>query len=222
MMMKQRCTYLFWLPTLFLLALIPLFVGCSAIGPDNSNATAPVESSKGPGAANLTATALATPVSTTCPTLSTAPASTSGWKIYQDTHFSFQFAIPPGWRADSFTDASGNDYIVQVFPPGSTTPIGQMGFADQEHFSITIALTGPTGTYTNDPNWKVDAITITISGTRTPIYDRTTPDCGEVNRGATGNFGQHHFTFFMTSVPGRAKNDIALFLGVLQSFVYSG
>jgi len=221
-MSKQRYTCPFWLPTLFLLALIPLFVGCSAIGPGNSNATVPVEPSKGPGAANLTATALASPVSNTCPTLSTPPAPAQGWKIYKDSHFSLQFAIPPGWRAGSFTDASGNDYIVQIFPPASTTPIGQMGFADQEHFAITITLSGPTSTYANDPNWRADAITITISGTRTPIYDRTTPDCEELNRGATGNFGQHHFTFFMTSVPGRAKNDIALFLGVLQSFVYSG
>jgi hypothetical protein len=182
-----------------------------------SDAPALAGSPKGSGGVNSTATTVSSP----CSTISTPPASTSGWKIYKDSRFSFQFAIPPGWRAGSFTDDSGNDYIVQVFPPGSTTPIGQAGLADQEHIAIAIALSGPTGTYANDPNWKVEAGSISISGKKVMIYDRTSPDCGEVNRGTTADFEQHHFTFFMTSIPEKAKKDVALFLGTLQGFVYT-
>src|SRR5690348_7079239 len=48
------------------------------------------------------------------------------------------------------------------------------------------------------------------------IYDRTSPDCGEVNRDTTADFERHHFTFFMSSIPEKAKKDSALFLGMLQ------
>lgn len=141
--------------------------------------------------------------------------------MYKDGRFSFQFAVPPGWRAGSFTDDSGSDYIVQVFPPGSTTPVGQAGLTDQEHFALTIALVGPTSTYASDPNWSAEVGSIMISGVRTTLYDRAAPDCGEVNRGATADFGHHHFTFFLTSIPEKAKRDIALFEGMLQSFEYT-
>jgi hypothetical protein len=186
-------------------------------GTATAGVSALVGSPKGPGGGNSTATIVSNP----CPTMSAPPASSNGWKIYKDSRFSFQFAIPPDWRAGSFTDDSGNDYIVQVFPPNSTTPIGQAGLADLEHFAIAIALSGPTSTYAKDPNWKVEAGSFTISGKKVMIYDRTSPDCGEVNRGITADFEQHHFTYFMTSIPEKAKKDVALFLGTLQSFVYT-
>ncbi len=221
--LKRRYTNLFW-PALFLLMLIPMLVGCdSAVsGTTLSNTPTPKldSSPKGPGAANLTATARAIPISTVCPTISAKPASTSGWKIYKDTTFSFQFSVPPGWRAGSFNDG-GNDYIAQVFPPGSTTPFG-IATADPEHFQISVLLAGTASDPAHDPNWKPEATPITISGTKTALYDRTSPACEEVNRIAVADFGQHHYTFFMTSVPDKAKNDLALFLGMLQSFVYTG
>ncbi len=224
MIILKRCyTNLFW-PALFLLMLIPMLVGCdSAVsGTTTSNTPTPKldSSPKGPGAANLTATARATPVSTVCPTISAKPASTSGWKIYKDTTFSFQFSVPPGWRAGSFNDG-GNDYIAQVFPPGSTTPFG-IATADPEHLQISVLLAGTASDPAHDPNWKPETTPITISGTKTALYDRTSPACEEVNRIAVADFGQHHYTFFMTSVPDKAKNDLALFLGMLQSFVYTG
>ena len=224
MIILKRCyTNLFW-PALFLLMLIPMLVGCNSdvSGTTMSNTPTPKLDSlpKGPGAANLTATARATPVSTVCPTISAKPASTSGWKIYKDTTFSFQFSVPPGWRAGSFNDG-GNDYIAQVFPPGSTTPFG-IATADPEHFQISVLLAGTASDPAHDPNWKPEATPITISGTKTALYDRTSPACEEVNRIAVADFGQHHYTFFMTSVPDKAKNDLALFLGMLQSFVYTG
>ena len=221
--LKRRYTNLFW-PALFLLMLIPMLVGCdSAVsGTTTSNTPTPKldSSPKGPGAANLTATARATPIPTVCPTINAKPASTSGWKIYKDTTFSFQFSVPPGWRAGSFNDG-GNDYIAQVFPPGSTTPFG-IATADPEHFQISVLLAGTASDPGHDADWKAEATPITISGTKTALYDRTSPACEEVNRIAVADFGQHHYTFFMTSVPDKAKNDLALFLGMLQSFVYTG
>lgn len=220
-MSKQNSRFLCWLPGLLLL-LIPLTAGCdtgigSTIGPPR-----PAGSPKGPGAANLTATALATPVSTACPFVRVTAASTSTWSIYKDAQFPFQFAIPPGWRVGSFVD-NGGDYIVQIFPPGSTTPFGDAGLIDPEHISVTVAPPGSTTTsYANDANWKAETNMITIGGIKTTIYDRTSPDCGEVNRGATDYFGQHHFTFFLVTIPGKAQIDIALFLGLSESFVYSG
>ena len=217
----QQYTYHSYLAALFFLVSISLLSACNAgVGGTSptpvSTATSPrLDSSpKGPG--GLTATV----GPGNCSFKSEAPASTSGWSVYKDSRFPFRFAIPPGWRAGSFVDDSGNDYIVQVFPPGSTTPVGQAGLADQEHFSVSVTLAGPTSTYANDPNWSPEAGGITISGVKTTLYDRATPDCGEVNRGAIADFGRHHFTFFLTSIPAKAKVDIALFLGVLQSFIY--
>ena len=87
---------------------------------------------------------------------------------------------------------------------------------------ISVLLAGTASDPAHDPNWKPEATPITISGTKTALYDRTSPACEEVNRIAVADFGQHHYTFFMTSVPDKAKNDLALFLGMLQSFVYTG
>ncbi len=224
-MMILKCHYanFSWLPALFLLVLIPLLVGCNSdvSGTTTSSTSTPKldSSPKGPGAANLTATARTTPVSTVCPVISAEPASTGGWKTYKDTNFSFQFSVPPGWRAGSFNDG-GNDYIAQVFPPGSTTPFG-IATADPEHFQISLLLSGTPGDPAHDPMWKPEATRITISGTKTTLYDRTSPSCEEVNRIAVANFGHHHFTFFMTSIPAKAKNDLALFLGMLGGFVYA-
>ena len=223
-MSKQKHIHRSCLAALCFLALISLLAGCDVGGGTLTSPAATttsgvpeLESSpKGSGGVQVTASVLSS-----CSYGTVAPASTRGWNVYRDGRFSFQFAVPPGWRAGSFTDDSGNDYIVQVFPPGSTTPIGQAGLADQEHFAIAIALSGPTGTYANDPNWKAETGSIAISGTKVMIYDRTTPDCGEVNRGTTADFERHHFTFFMTSIPEKAKKEIALFLGMLQSFVYT-
>src|SRR5579859_1483284 len=210
-----------WLAAFCVFVLVSLFTGCDVGGGNTSSPTASsvptlVGSPKGPGGLTMTPSD-----TSSCSIGVVAPASITGWNRYRDRRFPFQFAFPSGWRAGSFTDDSGNDYIVQVFPPDSTTPFGQAGIADQEHFAISIALSGSTSTYANDPNWRADAGSITIGGVRSTLYDRTTPDCGGVNRGATADIGRHHFTFFMVSVPGKAKKDIALFLGVLQSFTYS-
>jgi hypothetical protein len=142
--------------------------------------------------------------------------------MYRDGKFPFQFFVPPGWRTGSFTDDSGNDYIVQVFPPESTAPVGQAGLADPEHVTISVALAGPPGSYANDPNWKAESARITINHVATTLYDRISPDCASFNRGATGDFNRHHFTFYMVSTAGKVQQDSPLFLGMLQSFAYTG
>jgi hypothetical protein len=223
-MPKQKHMHHSWVAALCLLVFSSLLAGCAVGGGTATSPTAtpasgvpqPDSSPKGSGGVQVTASAVSS-----CSYSTVAPASSRGWNVYKDGRFSFQFAVPPGWRAGSFTDDSGNDYIVQVFPPGSTTPVGQAGLTDQEHFALTIALVGPTSTYASDTNWSAEVGSIMISGVRTTLYDRAAPDCGEVNRGATADFGHHHFTFFLTSIPEKAKRDIALFEGMLQSFEYT-
>src|SRR5436309_15403890 len=222
MAFHQRYHYRYYLAAFCFIVLILMLSACDAgvggTSPTQASTTSfpkPDSSPKGPG--GLTATV----GSSNCSFKNTAPASTSGWKVYKDSRFPFKFAVPPDWRAGSFVDDSGNDYIVQVFPPESSTPVGQAGLADQEHFSVTVALVGSASTYANDPNWSPEAGNITINGVKTTLYDRTSPECGEVNRGATADFEQHHFTFFVTSIPTKAKVDIALFQSMLHSFIYT-
>ena len=201
--------------------LLALLSGCDTGGtsslPASTASTPPrLDSSpKGPG--GLTVTPSAT---SNCAHVSVTLESTSGWQKYKDGRFPFQFSVPQDWRAGPFTDDSGNDYIVQVFPPGSTTNFGQAGLADPEHFSISVLLAGPPSTYSNDPNWHAEAGSITINGIKTTLYDRASPDCGQVSRGVTADLGQHHFTFYMVSIPAKEQQDIRLFESVLQSFTY--
>ena len=86
-----------------------------------------------------------------------------------------------------------------------------------------MTLTGPVFNPASDPTWKAETSPITISGTKTILYDRTSPDCEETDRIAVANFGQHQFTFGMgVYAPGKAEQDLSLFLGIVHSFVYSG
>ena len=91
-----------------------------------------------------------------------------------------------------------------------------------EHFEISVQLAGPISNPGTDPNWKPETAPITISGVKTTLYDRTSPDCGEVDRIAVADFGQHHFIFFMSSIAEKAQNNLAFFQGILQSFDYTG
>lgn len=227
-MWKSRTLRLFGLPALFLLALSLLLIGCDpgSIGIGQATATPTFQevdgTPKGPGSANLTATARATPIATVCPTFSAVPASTNEWKLYKDTRFPFQFAIPPGWKVGSFTDNSGNDYITAALPGESTFPF-EHAYGAPEYFEISVALVGPVSDPSSDPTWIAEKSPVTINGVKTILYDRTSPDCGETDRIAVANFGHHQFTFDTgIYAPGKAQQDIALFLGILQSFVYTG
>ncbi len=207
-------------------AAIPLI---SSIGIGQTTATPTTQeldgTPKGPGSANLTATARATPIATVFPTFSAIPASTHGWKLYKDTRFPFQFAIPTGWKAGSFTggsvDGSSTYYEVALLPD-STIPFENVS-GTPEHFEITVILTGPESDPAADPTWQVEAVPITISGMKRVIYDRTSPNCGEYDRIAVAAFGSHQYTFDTgIYAPGKAQQDISLFLGMVHSFKYTG
>ncbi len=221
MIFKQHQARFILLVALCFIPLISMLAGCTidttgVVPPPATGNSTP----KGPGSANLTATAQSTPIVSICPNMSIVAASSTGWSAYKDSQFPFQFSVPPGWRAGSYND--GSDYIAQVFPPGSTTPFG-IATGDPEHFQVSILLSGSTFDPGSDPaNWRADATKISIGGTRTTLYERTSPTCEEINRVAVADFGQHHFTFFMTTIPAKAKNDIALFLGLIESFMYKG
>jgi hypothetical protein len=222
-MLKPGTIRPFGLSTLFLLAFFLILAGCDVNSPGITTPTVE-RTPKGPGAANLTATALTTPVATVCPTFSAAPASTSGWKLYKDMRFAFQFAIPPGWKAGSFTDDTGDDYIAAVLPANSTFPFDHVSGAP-EQFQISVALAGAPRDPTIDPNMKPEANPVTISEAKTTLYDGTPPDCQGTERMAVATIGQHQFVFYMSAhIPtlSKVQKDLSLFLGTLQSFAYTG
>lgn len=179
-------------------------------------------SPKGPGSANLTATALA-PSATppVCATLTVAPASTSGWHTYKDSQYHFQFAYPPGWQPVLSTGDSSS-HTIAIFPPGSAIPPLGIAAGATEYFQVSLLLSGTASDPTHDPNWRSTGASLTINGQSTPLYYRPAVECETENRLAVADFGQHHFSYYMTTKPAQATRDIGLFLGIVQSFVYSG
>lgn len=209
------------------LFLITFLTGCSSDITNTTPTATPTLAGpqKGPGSANLTATAQATPVATVCPSFTAAPANTSGWHVYTDSRFSFHVAIPPGWQTGSFTsssaDGSSSYYTVMVLPPGSTTRFNEEGaMADPDHFEITVILSGPLENFdSSGSGWTAEATPITIDGLKVKIYDRTETQCvGSIGRIIQTTFMQQNYMFYMTSIPEKAKNDIALFSGMAESF----
>jgi hypothetical protein len=205
--------------------LLVLLTGCdgSLMGISNGTATPNLDGSpKGPGSANLTATALASPVPTpACPILNATAASTTGWHVYRDSQYHFQFAFPPGWQPVLSTGDT-SDHTVVVFPPGSPIPPQGIAAGAPEYFQVSILLSGKASDPAHDPNWQPVNSNLIIGGTRTTLYVRPAVECDEKDRMAVANFGHQHFTFYMTAKPAQAQRDIALFLGLLQSFQYTG
>lgn len=215
----------------FFLSLMLVNIGCSPDVPNTSKSTnfpTPIESPKGPGAANLTATARSTPIPTVCPSIGAAlSTSTTGWKIYKDSRFPFQFAFPPNWRAGSTISTSiegtNSTYLVQVFPPTSTARFDpQSSVFDVEHFEMSITLTGPVVRLSDDHSYIPEKTPTLLGTTKTILYDRASEACEEIERFAGGDFGQHYYEFRMKSIPEKAGKDLALFLSLLQSFTYVG
>jgi hypothetical protein len=214
-----------WCSILCSLLCIALLAGCNVSPSGISTATATPNldgSPKGPGSANLTATALASPVATpTCPILNATPASTSGWQTYRDSPYHFQFAFPQGWQPNLSTGDT-NDHTTDVFPPGSAIPPQGIAAGSPEYFQISILLTGTPSDPAHDPNWQPALSNLSIGGIKTTLYARPAVECDEKDRMAVADFGHHHYTFYMTAKPAQAQQDIALFLGLLQSFQYTG
>jgi hypothetical protein len=206
---------------------IGMNIGCSTQA-QTANSTvkspAPIESPKGPGAVNLTATAQATVLPVGCSAVRRGvPAPTDGWQIYKDARFSFQFAFPPGWRAGATTstsaDGSGSSYIVQVFPPTSKAPFDwHSSLFDAEHFEVTVFLTGSVDSLADDHSYIPESADAALGNTKTTLYDRTSSDCQEVERFVQAEYNHSYYQFRMKSLPEKAQQDITLFLGMLQSW----
>jgi len=185
---------------------------------------------KGPGSAELTATALATPTSVQCqlPPL-TSPANTQGWKIYVDKRFPFRFSFPPEWTVGQIPIADANstasDYEVMVLPPTGHTPINEhSNITEPEYIQLTVILTGPGESFSNESTWIAEPAPISLSRTPTKLSYRISPDCGEFNRATDPVvFGQQKYFFYEESRDRADKiKDSQIFLSILQSFVYTG
>lgn len=232
---KLHHTYLSSLPALFLLVIV-LLAGCDA-PPTNTLPTATATSTlsplgnstpKGPAPTELTATAQATPISTVCPNTNAVPASTHGWTMYKDKQYPFQFSIPTGWKAGSFTSSSGDGsssyYSVLLLPPGSTAQFSEEGaLSTPENFTLNITLSGPIPSLSKDASWTPETAKVSMNHTQITVYDRVSPGCGEVDHETDGaTLGHFTYDFYMVSTSAKARGDTALFLGVVQSFVYTG
>lgn len=214
-----------WGSMLCTLLCMALLAGCdiSPLGISSATATPNLDGSpKGPGPANLTATARATPVPTpACPIVNAPAAATTGWQTYRDSQYHFQFAFPPHWQPNLSTGDS-NDHIVDVFPPGSAIPPLGIAAGSPEYFQVSILLSGTASDPAHDPNWQPVRLNVPIGTIKTTLYARSAVECDEKDRMAVADIGSHHFTFYMTAKPAQAQHAIALFLGLLQSFQYTG
>lgn len=185
---------------------------------------------KGPGSAALTATALATPMPVVCQTPPlTTPANTPGWQTYTDGKYPFHFSFPPDWKVGQIIiNPAGNPssyYEVLVLPPTSRIPINDHSdTAEPESVRLTIVLTGPVDSFSNDSTWTPETTPFLLSRTRTKLSHRFSPDCGEFNRGTDPvEFGHLPYFFYLES-RGQADKikDSEIFLSIIQSFVYTG
>jgi hypothetical protein len=232
-MFQQKRAYSKLIASLLLsLGFISINIGCStqqaqtpgSTSTPTAKSAAPIESPKGPGAANLTATAQATGQPAACPTFRRGtPAITSGWQVYKDARFSFQFSFPPAWRAGVTTntsaDGSSSSYIVLVFPPTSHAPFDwHSSLFDAEHFEVTVFLTGSVTSLANDHSYIPESTDVVLGNTKSTLYDRTSSDCQEVERLVQSAYNHSQYQFRMKSLPEKAQQDITLFLGMLQSF----
>jgi hypothetical protein len=215
-----------------------LIVACDTApsGVTSATPTSPPQldgSPKGPGSANLTATARATPVTITCPNLNVIPASISGWKTYKDTQFPFQFAYPQNWHA-SFEYGEPDDHAIAIFPPGISLP--STGFAVNTFEYLEVAFPLNANGDFSDPSQGTGVTKLspmTVSSNQVKVYRIWVPECTEVEYFATGLFGHHNFQFHLNLAVNHgssitsgfiteAKQDAAYFLAMVQSFVYSG
>ncbi len=209
----------------FLLPLLLFTAGCDT-GVNNTPTLTPTpkldSAPKGPGSLALTATARATPNATTCPSLGVvSPAATTGWKTYQDSAYHFQFAVPPGWKAGK-NDGGGQKFeAAAVFPQGVPFPFDATSKLP-EKFLISLNISDSPFDLANDNSWKPESGTISVGKTQATLYDRSS-DCVEVNsvevdRAVVAHIAQHDYQFYLSSPFSNARQDIALFLGTLQTF----
>ncbi|MGB8347865.1 MAG: hypothetical protein WCD86_23500 [Ktedonobacteraceae bacterium] len=235
----SACYNFFKILGLVLLLSIPitLIVGCATV-PSGVTSVTPTSqpeidgSPKGPGSANLTATARATPVASICPNLQATSSLTNGWKTYRDTQYPFRFAYPPNWKP-YYEDGEPNDHAIAIFPPNTTLPFTGYAAGSPEYLEVAFPLNA-NGAYT-DPSQGAGVtqlVTMTVDSQRVRVYRIWGPECLNVDYVATGTFGHHDFEFHLSvamrqgnsidaAFTARVKQDAAYFLCMVESFVYT-
>lgn len=184
---------------------------------------------KGPGSVALTATARATPVAVVCQLPPLTLANTGGWQTYTDKEFPFHISLPIGWKVGQTTFTEGNtanaSYEIMVLPPTGYIPIvPESVMTEPEYISLTITLTGPSASFSNQATWTPEAAPILVNHVATKLYHRFSPDCGELNRSTDPvTFGNHPYSFYQESRSQADKaKDSQIFLSIIQSFAYTG
>jgi hypothetical protein len=228
---------------LLLTLMFTLIVSCDTTPPGTTSKTSTAKTTptepeidgtpKGPGAANLTATARATPVAITCPNLTVSPASISGWKTYKDSLFPFQFAYPQSWHT-SFENGEPDDHAIAIFPPGASLPFTGYAASAPEYLEVAFPLNA-NGDF-SDPSQGTGVTQLsplTVDSQQVKVYRLWEPECTEMEYFATGTFGHHDFEFHLnlavmqgnsitTEFVTKAKQDTSYFLAMVRSFVYTG
>jgi hypothetical protein len=228
---------------LLLSIVIALVVACDTTPPGATNTTSTAKTTptepeidgtpKGPGSANLTATARATPGAITCPKLNVSPASTSGWKTYNDSQNTFHFAYPPTWKPYVETGYTG-EYPIAVFPPNTHPIPPSVGIAAgyPEYLEVTFPLVSPSPNLPQDHDWTRQG-TVSVDHMQIPFYTRWGPECLGVSYTASAVIGHSTALFFMDVEPRQVnsitpafttqlKQDAGYFLGMIESFVDGG
>lgn len=234
MMQYHKPVKLFFrcLALLFMLALAACDAGIGQQGATPVSSSTPYlgnGSPKGPGSVALTATARATPVVVNCQLPTAMVPGTQGWHTYTDATYPFHFAFPPGWKVGqtviTSADGSYSSYEVMILPPTGHSPVTEYsGMVEPEYVSVSIVLTGPANAFSSEPPWIPETTPILLSHVSTKLSYRFSPECGELNLATDPvTFGQHPYFFYLESRDQADKTkDSQIFLGIVQSFTYTG
>ncbi|WIG58186.1 MAG: hypothetical protein OJF49_000931 [Ktedonobacterales bacterium] len=155
------------------------------------------------------------------------PASTQGWAIYHDSTFPFQLPMPPGWRAGSYVDdrngTSQCEYVVDFFPPGSNG-VAMDGAQEKEPELIFLYVKMKCQPF--DPHGLASLVAdpspIGLGSTQTTLYVSNLPAADGPVLIALAMLGGHQYQYSLQSTQAKGQEDIALFLGMLRDFRYTG
>lgn len=220
------------LALLVILTLVACDAGIGQQGATPASSSTPYlgdGSPKGPGSVALTATARATPTVVNCQLPTATAPDTQGWHTYTDSNYPFHLSYPPGWKVGQtvITDAGGSyaSYEVVILPPTGHTPVTEYSeVVESEYVSVSIVLKGPAGAFSSEPSWVPETAPTLLSHVSTKLSYRFSPECGELDLATDPvTFGQHPYFFFLGSRDQADKTkDSHIFLGIVQSFTYTG
>ena len=155
-----------------------------------------------------------------------SPTLAFGWTWYHDSLYTFQFAIPPNWKAIPYlntnTDVGDCEEVAYLLPPTASAPSDLALIAQYpEYLSVSIRLNcGPLLIEEAGGNaWHAEVNTIIVDGATTRIYDRTTPG-GAIERLIAQTYGGYQFLFYLRAPTAQMAQDLTLYLQMLRSFHY--